>query len=42
MAMNEIPVYLFVGFLERGKTKFIQEKMEDSQFDSRDKTLLLE
>ena len=22
---KEIPVYLFVGFLESGKTKFIQE-----------------
>ncbi|MBQ5754749.1 MAG: outer membrane insertion C- signal [Oscillospiraceae bacterium] len=37
----EIPVYLFVGFLEAGKTKFIQETMEDIQFDSGDKTLLL-
>ena len=37
----EIPVYLFVGFLESGKTKFIQETMEDPQFDSGDKTLLL-
>ena len=26
----EIPVYLFVGFLESGKTKFIQETLEDS------------
>lgn len=26
---NEIPVYLFVGFLESGKTKFIQETFED-------------
>ena len=25
---NEIPVYLFVGFLESGKTKFIQETFE--------------
>ena len=41
MAMNEIPVYLFVGFLESGKTRFIQETMEDPQFDSGDKTLLL-
>ena len=37
----EIPVYLFVGFLESGKTKFIQETMEDPNFDSGDKTLLL-
>ena len=38
---KEIPVYLFVGFLESGKTKFIQETFEDPQFDSGDKTLLL-
>ena len=25
----EIPVYLFTGFLEAGKTKFIQETLED-------------
>jgi hypothetical protein len=41
MAAREIPVYLFVGMLESGKTKFIQETMEDPQFDSGDKTLLL-
>ncbi len=41
MAIKEIPVYLFVGFLESGKTKFIQETLEDPQFDSGDKTLLL-
>ncbi len=36
---NEIPVYLFVGFLESGKTKFIQETLEDKRnFDSGDKT----
>ena len=38
---SEVPVYLFVGFLEAGKTKFIQETFEDPQFDSGDKTLLL-
>lgn len=41
MASKQIPVYLFVGMLESGKTKFIQETMEDEQFDSGDKTLLL-
>lgn len=41
MAVREIPVYLFVGMLESGKTRFIQETMEDPQFDSGDKTLLL-
>jgi len=41
MAKKQIPVYLFVGQLESGKTTFIQETMEDPQFDSGDKTLLL-
>ena len=41
MAAKQIPVYLFLGMLESGKTKFIQETMEDPQFDSGDKTLLL-
>lgn len=36
-----IPVYLFVGMLESGKTSFIQETMEDPKFDSGEKTLLL-
>ena len=36
-----IPVYLFTGFHESGKTKFIQESMEDKKFNSGDKTLLL-
>ena len=31
MAQKEIPCYLFVGMLESGKTKFIQETMEDPQ-----------
>lgn len=38
---KQIPVYLFVGQLESGKTTFIQETMQDPQFDSGDKTLLL-
>lgn len=37
----EIPVYLFVGFLESGKTKFIQETLEDVRFNSDERTLLL-
>ena len=40
MAKN-IPVYVFLGFLESGKTTFIQETFEDENFDSGDKTLLL-
>ena len=39
--MQEIPVYLFLGFLESGKTKFIQETLEDERFDSGERTLLL-
>ncbi|MBR2646281.1 MAG: GTPase [Clostridia bacterium] len=38
---TETPVYLFLGFLESGKTKFIQETMEDPRFSSGEKTLLL-
>ena len=41
MTAREIPVYLFLGFLEAGKTKFIQETMEDERFDSGERTLLL-
>ena len=35
------PVYLFTGFLEGGKTKFIQETLEDKRFCNKEKTLLL-
>ncbi len=38
---TETPVYLFLGFLESGKTKFIQETFEDPRFSSGEKTLLL-
>ena len=41
MAATEIPVYLFLGQLESGKTSFIQETLNDPKFDSGDKTLLL-
>lgn len=37
----QIPVYLFTGFLESGKTKFIQETMEDERFNTGEKTLIL-
>ncbi len=40
--MKEIPVYLFLGFLDAGKTKFIQETFEDERFDEEgQRTLLL-
>ena len=38
---NDVPVYLFTGFLEAGKTKFIQETLEDKRFNSGEKTMLL-
>ena len=37
----EIPVYLFTGFLEAGKTKFIQETLEDPRFTDGTSTLLI-
>ena len=36
-----MPVYLFTGFQESGKTKFIQETLEDKRFCNKEKTLLL-
>lgn len=41
MSAKEIPVYLFTGFLEAGKTKFIQESMEDARVNNGDRTLIL-
>ncbi len=38
---RQIPVYLFTGFLEAGKTKFIQETLEDKRFNNGERTLLL-
>ena len=38
----KIPVYLFTGFLEGGKTHIIQESMEDKKFNSGEKTLILQ
>ena len=37
----EIPVYIFSGFLESGKTKFIQETLEDKRFHKKERTLVL-
>ncbi len=39
--MQQIPVYVFTGFLDSGKTKFIQETLEDSRFNAGERTLLL-
>ena len=42
MAENkDFPVFLFTGFLESGKTKFIQETLEDKRFCNGEKTLLI-
>ena len=37
----EIPVYLFTGFLEAGKTKFIQETLENEEFNTDENTLVI-
>ena len=37
----EIPVYLFAGFLESGKTKFIQETLEEKKFHNKERTLVV-
>ena len=39
--MVQIPVYAFTGFLDSGKTKFIQETLEDSRFNDGERTLIL-
>ena len=38
---KQVPVYLFTGFLESGKTKFAQETLQDSTFNNGDRMLLL-
>ncbi|MDO4868672.1 MAG: GTP-binding protein [Bacillota bacterium] len=39
--VTEVPVYLFTGFLESGKTTFMQETLEEEEFNIDEKTLLL-
>ena len=39
--MQDINVYLFLGFLDSGKTKFIQETLEDPRMENGEKTMLL-
>ena len=41
MAIQQIPVYAFTGFLDSGKTKFIQETLEDPRFNAGERTLVL-
>lgn len=39
--MQEISVYIFLGFLDSGKTKFIQETLEDERMETGERTMLL-
>ncbi len=39
--MQQIPVYVFTGFLDSGKTRFIQQTLEDPRFNAGERTLLL-
>ena len=36
-----IPVFLFTGFLESGKTKMVSETMADKRFQNKERTLIL-
>lgn len=38
---RQIPVYLFTGFLESGKTTFIQSSLEDKRFNDGENTLVI-
>lgn len=37
----KLPIYIFTGFLEGGKTSIIQESLNDQKFNSGEKTLIL-
>jgi G3E family GTPase len=37
----KLPIYIFTGFLEGGKTTIIQESLNDKNFNSGEKTLIL-
>ena len=39
--MIQIPVYVFTGFLDSGKTKFIQDTLADTRFNNGERTLVL-
>ena len=41
MPKKPIPVYLFLGFLDSGKTKFIHDTLCDTRFQNGDKTLVI-
>jgi len=40
--VKDVPVYLFTGFLEAGKTRFIQESMEDPRVNNGPPMLILQ
>lgn len=42
MPQQSIPVYVFTGFLESGKTSFIKEILADPNFTTGEKTLLIQ
>ena len=37
----EIPVYVFTGFLDSGKSTFLQSTLEDKRFNDKERTLVL-
>lgn len=39
--MQDVSVYVFLGFLDSGKTRFIQETLEDERMENGEATLLL-
>lgn len=39
--MNKIPVYLFLGFIEGGKTSFIRKTLANKRFGNDENILLL-
>ena len=39
--MQDTPVYLVTGFLESGKTKFIQETLQDPRFGEGERVLVI-
>ncbi len=41
MPEQDIPVYLFTGLLDSGKTTFLQETLEDPRFNAGERTLVL-
>lgn len=42
MANKTIPVYLFTGFLDGGKTTFLQNVLQDTRFQNGDRTLIVQ